>query len=396
MGLSQVPLAERIYRTGVWMNGRLDRLITQTLAVGLNAQRFAKVARDWFNPSLPGGTRYAAMRLARTEINNAFHATSVGYAQDKPWVSQMDWNLSKSHPKPDKCNEYADLSPWDVSTVPRKPHPQCMCYVTEVTPNEDEWIDRFIAGEFDDYLDGELAKEDAKLGIRQPTQATVKLPSAVPKPLPPKIPPPHVPLRLSGDSALDSVPKGLPKPGSLTTKQRNAFKTYESAAFLGLNGFLRRRTEISDKSEARTAATIAEIDSAMDGSVLPNHVEAWRGISNADRLFGDALTGDLTGFSWEELAYSSTSTEESVAREFIVGDNGILIRVLTPAGTKAVQISESHDHNQAEILLARGTAWKVVKDHGMGPSGKRVIDVEVSTRQRVEIKKATGRDNAAA
>ena len=171
IGLSKVPLSERIYKTKVWMNGRLDRLIAQTMASGLNAQRFAKVARDWFAPSVPGGTRYAAYRLARTEINNAFHATSISYAQGKPWVSQMDWNLSKSHPAPDKCDEYAALSPWNVTEVPRKPHPQCMCYVTEVTPDEDDWIDRFVAGEFDDYLDAELAKADAGVDSAQ-TSAT--------------------------------------------------------------------------------------------------------------------------------------------------------------------------------------------------------------------------------
>lgn len=164
--LSAVPLAERIYNTQSWMNKRLDLLITQTMAGGLNAQKFAKVARDWFAPSVPGGTRYAAMRLARTEINNAFHATSIVYAQDKPWVNEMDWHLSKSHPTPDVCNTVAAASPYAVSEVPRKPHPQCMCYVTEVTPDEDDWIDRYVKGDFDEYMNAEMAKADAALGIK--------------------------------------------------------------------------------------------------------------------------------------------------------------------------------------------------------------------------------------
>lgn len=162
IGLSKVPLSQRIYDTNAWMNGRLDKLIAGTMAQGLNAKRFAKIARDWFSPSVPGGTRYAAMRLARTEINNAFHATSIDYAQSKPWVSEMEWVLSKSHTTPDKCNEYAAASPWPVHAIPRKPHPQCMCTVAEVTPDEDDWIDRFVKGEFDDYLDAELAKADGK------------------------------------------------------------------------------------------------------------------------------------------------------------------------------------------------------------------------------------------
>jgi hypothetical protein len=156
MGLSAVPLSERIYRTGVWMNARLNRLINSALATGLNAREFAAKARDWFNPNTPGGVRYAAMRLARTEINNAFHASAVERAAAKPWVNEMDWNLSKSHPEPDKCDSVAAESPYPASAVPARPHPQCMCYVTEAEVDEDEWIERFGEGEFDDYLDSEL------------------------------------------------------------------------------------------------------------------------------------------------------------------------------------------------------------------------------------------------
>jgi hypothetical protein len=345
MGLSQVPLAERIYRTGIWMNGRLDRLITGAMSTGLNAQKFAKIARDWFNPAVPGGTRYAALRLARTEINNAFHATSVAYAQDKPWVSQMDWNLSKSHPTPDKCDEYAALSPWDVIAVPRKPHPQCMCYVTEVTPSEDDWIDRFVAGEFDDYLDDALAKEDAKLGIKQPTQKPVKLPSAAPKPAPESLPiapkKPTLIEELSGQAAHDIVPKGLLKRGSMTENQRRAVKTYETGWFTVINGFLRDKLwgDPDYKTEERD---IGRMDSAMDESVLPQPIQTWRGIRNADRLFGDKIHQDLTGFSWQELGYGSTTTLESITDQFMLqarNDDRIRKAYLQLSGNPGVPIS---------------------------------------------------------
>jgi hypothetical protein len=158
MRFSAVPLSQRIYNTGVWMNGRLQKLINETLGTNINAREFARRARDWFNPNTPGGVRYAAMRLARTEINNAFHSMTVEKAAGKPWVEEMEWNLSKSHPAPDICNKVAELSPYKADKVPARPHPQCMCYVTEKEVDEDEWIDRFVAGEFDDYLDDELEK----------------------------------------------------------------------------------------------------------------------------------------------------------------------------------------------------------------------------------------------
>ena len=158
MRLSTTPLSQRVYRTGVWMGDRLGKLINASLASGLNAQEFARRARDWFNPNTPGGVRYAALRLARTEINNAFHSMAAERFAAKPWITKVDWNLSRSHPKPDICNEYEKKGPYPKSRIPARPHPQCMCYITEQEINEDRFISRFLAGDFDDYLDRELAK----------------------------------------------------------------------------------------------------------------------------------------------------------------------------------------------------------------------------------------------
>lgn len=158
MRLSALPLAQRIYQTGVWMGGRLSRLINETLAAGLNAREFAKRARDWFNPNTPGGVRYAAMRLARTEINNAFHAISAEKYSTTPWVEEVIWNLSKSHAKTDVCNAVANRSPYRKDRIPARPHPQCMCYITPKNIEEDDFVENFLNGKYDAYLDAELAR----------------------------------------------------------------------------------------------------------------------------------------------------------------------------------------------------------------------------------------------
>lgn len=155
---SQIPLSERIYRTKLWMDDRLQRKIASALLRGLGPREFAAEARAWFNPRVPGGTRYAALRLARSEINNAFHAISINQAAEKPWVEGMQWHLSGSHPKTDICDEYAHggtrgdgiYAPRDV---PRKPHPQCFCFVTPEVPSEEEFLDSLIAGKYDSYID---------------------------------------------------------------------------------------------------------------------------------------------------------------------------------------------------------------------------------------------------
>lgn len=158
MKFSALPLSRRIYNTNVWMAGRLGKLINETLASGINAREFARRARDWFNPNTPGGVRYAAMRLARTEINNAFHSMSAQKYAETPWITEVEWNLSKSHPKPDECDEYAKQSPYKSDETPARPHPQCMCYITPKSIDEDEFVENFLKGDYDEYLDRELEK----------------------------------------------------------------------------------------------------------------------------------------------------------------------------------------------------------------------------------------------
>jgi hypothetical protein len=388
MGLSALPLSQRIYNVRTWMDGRLNRLINATLATGLNAKKFAKEARDWFNPNTPGGVRYAALRLARTEINNAFHAITVQKAIDTPWVPNMSWHLSKSHPKKDECNVIAEFNGgvYASEKVPVRPHPQCMCYVVPEPIEEDDFVENFLAGDYDDFLDKELAKEDARNAAETGEPPSEQTALATVTPIRPEAEAPERPM-LRGDDALASIPKGLPKRGSLQPKQRAALKSYESANFVGINSFLRRDVEAQESSEVSIEKTVATIDSAMTQSVLPSDVEAWRGIGGADRIFGDLLNGDLTGFGWKELAFSSTSTEERVARSFANDSSSgghVLMRVEVPAGAQGLQLSESYLGNQAELLLQRNTEWKVMKDHGLDRQGVRRLDIAVTVPKRDE------------
>lgn len=164
MELSYTALAQEVYNVDVWLGSRVDQQITSALARGLSAREFAGEAKGWINPSTPGGVRYAAMRLARSEINNAFHAVSVQQAQGKPWVNAIHWYLSGSHPKPDICNDYAETDRFDMGPgvfpkreVPRKPHPHCFCYVTPEQVDEDEFLTMLTNGKYDKWIADERA-----------------------------------------------------------------------------------------------------------------------------------------------------------------------------------------------------------------------------------------------
>lgn len=152
-------LSGRIYDQRRITMAQVHRLLDQALARGASWREIAQEVAGAINPRVPGGVSYAAKRLARTELNNAFHTTTVRLANPQPWVQGYLWNLSGSHPRPDACNDYAErdhsgMGPgvWAKQAVPGKPHPQCLCYVTTATVEVDEFVDNFLGGKYDRYI----------------------------------------------------------------------------------------------------------------------------------------------------------------------------------------------------------------------------------------------------
>jgi hypothetical protein len=153
-----IPLARSVYRTQQLATGMVDRKVTQGLLLGHNAKDIAKSVKSMIKPDVAGGVSYAAHRLARTEINHAYQTSQEARYAPEPWAKGMRWNLSKSHPKPDVCNENA-TAPSSLGagcyTFGNKPdsHPNCLCYQTAVQVSEQEFMDNFIAGKYNSYID---------------------------------------------------------------------------------------------------------------------------------------------------------------------------------------------------------------------------------------------------
>jgi hypothetical protein len=148
-----------VYKTQALSTGLVHRKVQQGMILGKGAKEIAKDVSSLIKPDVAGGVSYAANRLARTELNNAFKTAQEQRYIDEPWTLGMRWNLSGSHPTPDECNDYAVADEhglgkgiWPVGHRPRS-HPNCLCYLTVEQMDDDEWIDRFVDGEFNDYLD---------------------------------------------------------------------------------------------------------------------------------------------------------------------------------------------------------------------------------------------------
>lgn len=368
----QRELSSRVVGTGRLVQRRLDDTIQSALTRQLTADELAREVYQFISPTVPGGASYAAMRIARTEINNAFHRQQIAQGQ-RPGVEAIEWNLSGTHKVPDECNVYAKKRDYPPDAVPDKPHPQCLCYLTYKMADVDDFLAALESGAFDDVLGVESPPPVKKAPPRKAAKKTTPAKKAAPA----------APAVLSGAAALDSVRTGLIRRGSLTPRQRKSWKEYESSFFVSINNYHRRgRRDIDGNRDPLVERITEDMDATFQP--LASDVQTWRGIARANRLFGDALGNDLSGFQWDELGYGSTSIDEVISRQFSNqadsdDDQRVMMRVTVARGVGASAVSHPRNQGgQGEIALQRNTQWRVTRDHGVDPTGIRYIDVEVT------------------
>lgn len=160
---TEIPLSERVWKTRALANGQVSRAINNGLAKGDSWLNIAESVKHLVRPDTPGGISYAAKRLGRTEINNAFHAQSIHDAQQSPWIDQMRWRLSKVHETDpgDECEVYAEQEFFPKEGVPVKPHPNCRCYVIPALLDYDQFETNLLLGQYDSYIDERMGKGTA-------------------------------------------------------------------------------------------------------------------------------------------------------------------------------------------------------------------------------------------
>lgn len=171
--MARIPreLSARVYRLAGLHGGVVEDMIRQGLISGLSARELAQTVYRYISPTTPGGASYAAQRLARTEINNAFHERQVA-GGSRPGVTGTVWNLSGSHKVPDKCNLYAGQNKFDMGRgvfpprqVPDRPHPNCFCFLTYKTMTSAEFKRSLSDGDFDAELDRRTKANLRRLGF---------------------------------------------------------------------------------------------------------------------------------------------------------------------------------------------------------------------------------------
>lgn len=197
-------------------------------------------------------------------------------------------------------------------------------------------------------------------------------------------------------------------------KISEAFGAYQTEDFAAVNDTLRGVDPqvVADRHGAAAAAQapgrVALLDAAFDQASLNRDVVLYRGTGSGRGILGDPATwgDDLTGRTWRDDAYSSSSASPEVASRF-TRDNGVRLRVLAPKGTRAVRVASGPDDTELEVVLDRGAQYRVVRDNGwkdikQATTGQTIrvrdLDVEVATpaRQALGPTSAAGSKSPAA
>jgi hypothetical protein len=158
-GKDGLKLSDRIWRTSEKWRNAARRVVEDGVARGLSARKLAKEVEKYLQPgvwtALKAETRrrlgvskdvsMEGMRLAVTEMQNAFHEGTIMANRAAPSYQGVYWRLSASHPIPDVCDDYASHGGsgyWPAGQEPSKPHPWCRCFLVPAHEPPEQFAER--------------------------------------------------------------------------------------------------------------------------------------------------------------------------------------------------------------------------------------------------------------
>jgi hypothetical protein len=141
---------------------------------------------------------------------------------------------------------------------------------------------------------------------------------------------------------------------SSTPSQKAAFQAFQDAGYAPINGALRE----GGSAKPSVKAAIKEMDSAFKASGgLGESVTVYRGMAASH--FDSVAVGAIV----KDKGFACTTTDKKIAAQFAKRANGVSVEIRLPKGAKAMRIGKitgKNMHNENEVLLGRGTKFKVV------------------------------------
>lgn len=152
--------------------------------------------------------------------------------------------------------------------------------------------------------------------------------------------------------------------GALSREERRAVDDYTGTDFRVINNHLRGQKlfgkvpKPSHKllSGKTIKQTVAELDSAMAKSVIPEDVILYRGLRDVSFAAGDVFV---------DPAYLSTTLDREIAeKSFAYGEGGKVLEIEVPAGSRGVYASGVAGGAEQEVTLPRGSTLHVISVDG--------------------------------
>lgn len=167
--LKGLNLSDRIWGQSQKARQSMGLVIQEAIAAGEHPVRVAEILQkyvrdgantlvteypnmmDRIGDGLPRDLSYESLRLARTEMAAAYGEASVRSAEMNPSNIGMQWSVSNAGVACDVCLENAShdsgMGPgvYKVEDLPDYPaHPNCLCTLSEVVENTDDFLERLI------------------------------------------------------------------------------------------------------------------------------------------------------------------------------------------------------------------------------------------------------------
>lgn len=161
-------LSDRIWGQSQKARTILGSIVTEGMALGENPIQVAKMLEGYVRggantiaseyPNMmermqyvPNDLSYEALRIARTESAAAYGEGTKRSAELNPSNVGMQWSLSNAGVACEKCKENADYDSglgkgvYKMEDLPEYPaHPNCLCVLSEVVENTDDFVKRLI------------------------------------------------------------------------------------------------------------------------------------------------------------------------------------------------------------------------------------------------------------
>lgn len=170
------------------------------------------------------------------------------------------------------------------------------------------------------------------------------------------------------------------KPSELLKSGMKVLENYQMSGYVKINGWLRGKAtglteEEITKLEKRTEALDALFDAAP---ATTEDMVLYRGRKGENVSDEERAALQEAGFIDIDKGYVSTSLSANFASGWAAGDKGIIYEILLPKGSKAVYgnavlgMGKAPHANELEVVLPRGTAFKIV-DFETTQSGRLVV-----------------------